>query len=277
MSRRVLGTVVALMLAAFGTVALVAYVRGAEDRALADVQLAEVYVVERLVPAGTAGEDLADFVRVDEVPEKVRPANAVVSLEALAGRVASVDLLVGEQLLSSRFIERTEFVNRSVGVTVPDGLVEITIRLDAERAVGGLITPGETVAVVGSFEPFDVIDTTLEIDGEEIALPDAVVQATAEKTPNTTGILLQKVLVTALQESQDNAGFGSDEDENRLVDAPRGYLLVTLAVTPEEAERIVFTAEFGLLYLAAERSDVPEATSPVQDRGNIYGDKPEDS
>ena len=111
---------------------------------------------------------------------------------------------------------------------------------------------------------------------EEIAIPDAVLEQIPEQTPNTTGILIHKVLVTALQESADVAGFGGgDDEENRLEDAPSGDLLVTLAVLPEDAERVVFTAEFGFLYLAAERDDVSEDPTPIQTRDSVYGDKPE--
>lgn len=53
MNKKLLGVATALMLALIGTVALVAYVTNAEERALAGEELVEVYVVTTEIPAGT--------------------------------------------------------------------------------------------------------------------------------------------------------------------------------------------------------------------------------
>ncbi|MDH5521230.1 MAG: Flp pilus assembly protein CpaB, partial [Acidimicrobiia bacterium] len=270
MSKRVIGLLAAVVLALVGTVALVAFVSGAEDRALEGEELVEVYVVTDLIPGGTAGDDLEDSVIVEEVPAKVRPDDAVDNLAALRGRVAAVDLQPGEQLLESRFVGLDEFADRAVGVQIPDDMVEITVALDPERAVGGLLEPGQTVAVIASFEPFQLSATVVEIDGQEVALPAAVADSVEGATPNTTDIILRKVLVTAVQQ-QENSSLGNGEDgSSRLNTAPDGSLLVTLAVPPYDAERVVFTAEFGTLWLAVEREDVPEIEDSIKTRGNVY-------
>ena len=61
-----------------------------------------------------------------------------------------------------------------------------------------------------------------------------------------------------------------DDDETGPAEAPAGDLLVTMAVTPADAERLVFTAEFGNVWLAAEGADVPEDGTSVQTRGSVY-------
>lgn len=271
MSKRVIGLLAAVVLALVGTVALVAFVAGAEERALEGEELVEVYVVTEPILGGTAGDDLEDSVVVEEVPSKVRPADAVDNLAALRGRVAAVDLQPGEQLIESRFVELDEFADRAVGVQIPDDMVEVTIALDPERAVGGLLEPGQTVAVIASFEPFQLSATVVEIDGEEVALPAAVADNVEGATPNTTDIILRKVLVTAVQQEQNSTLDSSDESgSTRLNTAPEGSLLVTLAVPPYDAERVVFTAEFGTLWLAVEREGVPELEDSIKTRGNVY-------
>ncbi len=271
MSKRVIGLLAAVVLALVGTVALVAFVAGAEERALEGEELVEVYVVTEPILGGTAGDELEDSVVVEEVPSKVRPADAVDNLAALRGRVAAVDLQPGEQLIESRFVELDEFADRAVGVQIPDDMVEVTIALDPERAVGGLLEPGQTVAVIASFEPFQLSATVVEIDGEEVALPAAVADNVEGATPNTTDIILRKVLVTAVQQEQNSTLDSSDESgSTRLNTAPEGSLLVTLAVPPYDAERVVFTAEFGTLWLAVEREGVPELEDSIKTRGNVY-------
>ncbi len=190
MQKKVVGIVVAILAAFAGTVILVRYVQGAEARATAGEELVEVYVVETVIPAGTnGGENLAEYVRVETVPVKVQALGAVRSLTALENQVSSVDLVAGEQLVSQRFITQANFINREVGVVVPDGMVEITIQLEPQRAVGGLIDPGDTVAVVGSFDPSDLTASVVEINGEEVALPETVSNEVAGKAPEVSGFL----------------------------------------------------------------------------------------
>lgn len=270
MSRRVIGLIAAVILALVGTVALVAFVAGAEERALEGEELVEVYVVTELIAAGTPGDALEELVIVEEVPAKVRPVDAVDNLASLRGRVAAVDLQPGEQLIETRFVAVSEFADREVGVDIPEDMIEVTVALDPARAVGGLLEPGQTVAVLASFEPFQLSATAIDVDGEVIPIPGAIAGDTDAATPNTTDLLLRKVLVTAVQEDLSGSFGSSDEEVNRLEEAPEGSLLVTLAVRPFDAERVVFTAEFGYLWLAIERETVDEVDDPVKDRGNIY-------
>lgn len=271
MSRRVIGLGAAVLLALLGTVALVAFVAGAEERALEGEELVEVYVVTDVILGGTPGEEIEEQVVVEEVPSKVRPLDAVDNLAALRGRVAAVDLQPGEQLIESRFIEVSEFTDREVGVQVPEDMIEVTVSLEPERAIGGLLEPGQNVAVFASFEPFDLTATVVEINGQEVALPQAAADELDGATPNTTDLILRKALVTAVQEVRGSGGFGGDEDnQDRLNTAPEDVILVTLALDPNDAERLVFTAEFGMLWMAVERDEVPEIDDPIKTRGNIY-------
>ncbi len=277
MTRRILGIMAASILALAGTVALVAFVAGAEERALEGEQLVEVYVVSQPVPSGTPASEIEELVTVEEVPVKVRPVDAVDSLPELANRVAAVDLQPGEQLIDSRFVEVSAFTDREVGVEVPDDMIELTIEMDPERTIGGLLEPGQTVAVFASFEPFDITSTLVDLNGEIVALPESVADDAEGQTPNTTNIILRKALVTAVQENT-GGSFGGDEDEgegenSRLNTAPDSELLVTLALSPSDAERLVFTAEFGFIWLAIERDTVPEADDSIKTRGNVYIDE----
>jgi len=270
MSRRIAGVLIAVALALVGTATLAVYVTSAEQRALAGEELVEVYIVSTPIPIGTAVEEIEDLVTVERVPVKIRAQGAVDSLPSLAGYVTAVELLPGEQLVAGRFAQRSEFAEREVGIDVPDDLVEVTIELDPQRAIGGLLEPGQTVAVMASFDPFQLSSTVVPIDGEAVPLPAAVADDAEGTTPNVTDLLLRKVLVTAVQEPE---APSSEDDGQRLTTAPDSTVFVTLAVTPIDATRLVFTAEFGDLWLAAERETVPEADTPGQTRGSVLLDR----
>jgi pilus assembly protein CpaB len=271
MNKKVLGVIGAFVLALVGTMLLVSYVSRAEDRALAGEELVEVYVVSDSVGAGTPAADLADSITVEKVPDKVRASSAVTDLAELEGLVTSIDLDAGEPLLTTRFVAPQAFEVRPKGVSAPAGTVEVTVSLAAERAVGGLVAPGQTVAVLSSFDPFDITPGLVEVDGEAIALPVEISAQNAVETPTSTHIILHKVLITSVQiDSTQGIVQDDDDDETGPAKAPGGELLVTLAVSPADAERLVFTAEFGHLWLAAEGSDVPEDDTTVQTRGSVY-------
>lgn len=268
MSRRFAGFVLAILLATIGTVSLVAYVSSAEERALAGEELVEVYVVSTAIASGTAAEDIEDRVAVERVPVKVQASGAVDSLPALAGQVTTVDLMPGEQLVAGRFGQRSAFADREVGIDVPEDMVEVTIELDPQRAVGGLLEAGQTVAVFASFDPFRLSRTVVDVNGETVPLPSAVAEDLEGSTSNTTDLLFHKVLVTAVQDADGRR----ENTDQRLTTAPDGTVFVTLAVSSFDAERLVFTAEFGNIWLAIERETVPDGDEPGQTRGSVLLD-----
>lgn len=264
-NRRVRGAVAALVLASIGAVGLVAFVKGAEDRALAGEKLVDVLVVKERVDAGTPASELQDNLGVEQVPAKVRADEAVTDLAALTGLVAGVDLLPGEQITAARFVAPEDFTGRARAISVPEDLLEITVSLAPERAVGGVIRPGSTVGVVASFEPFDASGGVVTEDGE-------TVQASG-RTPNSSGLILHKVLVTNIQ-APASAGFGGfggeDDGESENAEAPTDDLLVTLALDAPSVERVVFAAEHGTIWLTLEPESAPEEGTRVQTRGEVY-------
>lgn len=249
MKRRIVGITGAVLLAAVGTLVLVGYVNAAEDRALAGEKTVDVLVVAKAVDKGTSADELADLVREEQVPAKVRAEDAVIDLDTLGDRVTSVSLSPGEQVVAGRFVDPSDL--ESVGqVEVPDGLLQVTVALAPERAVGGLIEPGSTVGVLASFEPFDSENE----NGQQ-----------GPKSPNSTHFIKHKALVTAVQSSGQAAS--DDDDPNQ---APSGNLLVTMALTAPEVERVVFTAEHGSLWLAFEPTDAPTDGTQVVTRAEVY-------
>ena len=235
MNRKILGLVGALLLAALGTVMIVAYVNKADERALAGQQTVDVLVVNKTVPPGTPAEQLSDYVSTEAIVKQAVVDSAVTDLESLEGRVSAQTLLPGEQLAPAKFVDASAFRAGGAGVRIPKGLLQTTVRLDAERAVGGTLTPGVHVAVTSSFD-------------EKPGWP-----------PAATHIILDKVLVTNVQfnQSSDSEAFqtkseSSDENEIEPGNAPSGQMLVTLALDAPSTEKVLFAAERGTLWLSIQ-------------------------
>jgi len=278
--RRVIAVVVALALAGSGTFFLVRFVQSAEDRALEGQELVEVRVVARPIAAGTPVEQLLEEqVPLRRVPRNVAATGAVVDMATLAGKVAAIDLLPGEQIIRVRFVTPEEY-RESLGVgpkvEVPADMLQVTLSLSPERVVGGQVKPGDRIAVFASFDPFNLNFEEPTGTGPEaipVFMPDAEDEPsrTGLQSPNSTKIILHKVLVTNVQAealprtlTDDQVVAGAPEL------APTGNLLITLALGPASAERLVFTAEHGWIWLALEGSEVSEADTAIQTRGIVY-------
>jgi pilus assembly protein CpaB len=233
MRGRVVAVLVAVALAAAATAALVAYAGGADRRAIADQQPVLVYVARARIPAGTSGEDAQNRGLIERatLPRRAVAGGAVRSLEQLGGRVAAVDIVPGEQLLAARWVGRGEAPGGRL-LAIPEGHQAVSIALDPTRQVSGFVTPGDRVSVVVS-----------------LSLPKG------GRSQRTSRFLLQDVQVLAV---------GGTAQEGRRAGQGRNQSLsaVTVAVRPEDVERVVFAAENGSLYLSL----LPPGQRPVPSR-----------
>jgi pilus assembly protein CpaB len=275
--RKALGITAALAVAALGTLLLVTYVQNAEERALAGEEIVDVLVVDRPITRGTPAAVLESSVRAERVPLKVFAEGGVSDLAALGDLVASADLVPGEQLVASRFAPAEAVLAREA-VEIPTGFVAVTLSLSPERAIGGRLIPGDHVAVVASFNPFDLntFEPTGLAPGEIIDPAELFIGSTGEEgaprgqTPTSTQFILRNVLVANVQIEQLPRATLEDLPDGAPALAPSGNLLVTLAAPPEDIERLIFTAEHGFIWLGSESPPISEPNTDIVTRRNIY-------
>lgn len=243
MRRRILAALAAVVLLVAGAGVLVAYVNGADARALAGVRTVEVLVADAVIPEGTPAADLPPLVRTVQVPARSAVEGRVDDLSSLTGRIAAVDLQPGEQLLAARFV-RPEERQAPGTVAVPAGLQEVSILLEPQRAVGGRLAAGDEVGVLIS-----------------------------RKDTGETHAVLHVVLVTQIQGAPASAAA---EETTRTASAgtapaPTGSLMITLAVTAGQAEAVVWGVEHGTVWLSLEPEGADTGGTQVLNPGNIYG------
>lgn len=258
MNRRVVGLLAAIAMALVGTVAIVAWVNGAEDRALEGETVVQVFVVQDEVPAGTPAEDLGDRVKLERVTEKVKADGAVTTLTTLDGMVASATLVPGEQVVKQRFVEASAFRAAGTNVAVPEGMLQTTISVEPDRAIGGLLTPGAKIAVTMSFDSAgEATDTTTNAEA-------------SESTGSVTHVTLRDVLVTNVQtdtQVDDPAEDDANDDSESYGDAPDSQFLVTVALSDVDTERLVYAAEFGKIWLSIDGAVGPTKLVTAE---NVY-------
>ncbi|MGA4508932.1 Flp pilus assembly protein CpaB [Propionibacteriaceae bacterium G1746] len=216
MKRRVAAAILASVLAIAGVVMIAFYVRGADQRAIANLEPTSVLVVTREIPRGQVAK-LGTNVEQRQLPASAVPPGVVTDLKSLEGKVADTTLHPGEQLFSSRFTNPEALTNDAV--VVPPQLVQVTVKLAPERVLGGQLKAGDTVGVTASWKTTDSVSYTMP--------------------------MLHKVLVTRVSSTTAQADTGQS--------AAPAEQLITLAVASTDADRIVWTAEHGTIWLTLER------------------------
>ncbi|MFF2315449.1 Flp pilus assembly protein CpaB [Arthrobacter sp. NPDC058097] len=253
MKTRLIGGIAALLVAIIGTVLLVNYVQNADKRALADTETESVYVVEKTITAGTGIDKAAGAVVRKEVPKLAVAAGAVTDLNQVGQKVAAVDLMPGEQLLSTRMVDAASILGPA-RVQVPVGMQEITLKLPIERVVGGTLAAGDTVGVFLS-----VADSGTKSGGTQLTFHKVLV-TTAQFSNGSTATSQE----TTTEEDSSKGALASKKS------AANGTYLITLARNSADAERIVFATEFGSVYLSKEPANAVEGTSGVVNTGRLF-------
>ena len=247
MKTRLIGAILAIVLAVVGTVVLTGYVQGADARATSGAEMVSVYVVTEEIPAGTAAEKISDLIAEKKIPAIAAVPGRVTKLSALAGRVADATLQPGEQLLTSRWVDSAELAARG-DVTLPDGMQAVTIALPVEHVVGGTIKAGDTVGVV--------ITASIKPAGG------------SEEQPVSKQVF-HKVLVTAVQEGTMTSP-AKGQDGADAASEPVSSVMVTLARTTPDIEKLVWGQEFGSVWLTLETAKAEETGSRIVDGNAVF-------
>lgn len=292
--RRIIGIVAATLMAVIGTISLVGYVQSAKDKAVAEEELVDVYVMDEFVPKGAEPATIRSSVSIERVPARLMQAGAITDIEAVGDLVAATDLQPGDQLLAAR-LAASDVVFEEV-----TDKVQVSALLEAERAVGGSLQQGDLVGVYLSFDPFnwdeggrdqetvDAIDPAAIAASADEAAADAAAsedsaagasssdESTAEeaeadtrKTPNVTRLEFQHVLVTNVQ-TVDTPVSNDDDDDASIEQVTGTKYVVTLALSPEQSERFVFATEFGHVWLSLDPASVRDDGTRIVTLGNVY-------
>ena len=219
MQRRIIAAVAAVLLAGIGTILLYTYVNTAEQRAMASMESIDVLVVTKAVPVGTSGADIAPYVELKKLPKVAVASGALTDTTSVTDLVTNSTLGVGEQVLATRFIQPDTTTNGTV--EVPSDMQLVSIPVEAARAVGSSLTAGDKVGVY--------VTRTDKKSGDPV-----------------TALALRSALLVKVQ------GAGGSGDTSA---APSGTLILTFALKPADAARVVYAEENNKIWLALEPKD----------------------
>ncbi|GAA4872285.1 Flp pilus assembly protein CpaB [Serinicoccus chungangensis] len=281
--RRVIAAVLAIVLAALGIVLVLRYAQNADQRALEGMETRRVFVATEPIPEGTPARELPGLTEARRVPEAYLIGGVITDLDDLEGEVALADVPAGEQLSTARFATPDEIRGRD-DFELPEeaqDLHQITVPLGTARSLGGDIAAGDTVGVFMSFEAEFQRGLYVDADGEVRWLEDLPDDAQSDSSEDggndslrldLTQLAIEKVLVTRVQGGYvpAPAPAATDEEEQDTAAAqeeesgPEEEILVTLALSGGDAERLVYAMEFGTVWLSYEPETAQEDEPDVK-------------
>lgn len=243
MKSRLIAGIAAVVLALVGALMVFNYANRADARAVQELQPVDVLVVQAAVPAGTPVSELAASVATVQLPGASVADTALANLDSSAGMVTAVDLVAGEQLLTERLVKPEDLVTPG-SVDVPKGLHEVSILVEPQRIAGGRVIAGDYVGVFMSKADAGIVEAPEE---------------------ESTQLVIPRALVSAVQRAPEPAPENPEATEEEAAAAkaealPTGSLMVTIAVNPDQATRLVFASEYESILLSkatAAESDAP--------------------
>lgn len=218
----------ALLVAAAATFG--AYRLLAANSASSKITTVPVVVASKDIPEGAAIDriDLA----VSQWPAQTVPLGAYHSVDSLAGRVARVNIFVGEAMVPGRLAPNG--TGPGLELKIPAGQRAMAVRINDVAGIAGLIQPNSRVDILVNIQD-----------------PGSTKQVAKLFMEN------MRVLAIGTEIQRDASG------------KPNSATTVTLAVTPEQAERLAVAMNQGTIALVLRGYGDPDS---VRTRGATSGD-----
>lgn len=240
MDRRRALLAVAAVIAALGTLLVFLYVRGADTRADQKYSAVQVLRVVKLIAPGETSEaaQAAGKFETSSVSQKDLLPDALTTTDPIAGKVALTTIYPGEQLIGSKFGS----AGAGTVLSIPKGKIAISINLSDPARVAGFVNPGDKVAIF-------MTGTAGSGPYTRMLLPNIQVIGAG-----TTTVVSQTTTNPAGAQTTDSL--------------PK--TLLTLAVSQDEAERILFASSNGELSFGLMNTDSQVAASAGISNTNLF-------
>lgn len=230
--RMILIIAVSLTCAVLASVLVVRYVRQREEEAKRTrVDLQPVVVATGDIPIGTRVE--AGVVAKRDWPKTGVPEGTVSEPEAVVGRLVKGEIVRGEPILEHRlFPKDLSGAPGIMSVIVPPGKRAMAVGVNEVIGVSGFILPKDRV--------------------------DVIATRTDQGSSKSTETILQNIEVMAV-------GKRFEQEGKQNIEVPT----VTMAVTPEQAERLARALQEGKIHIAlrsimdTQVADLPTITPAV--------------
>lgn len=257
---RAIAIVLALVLALVGAFLIWRYVSQADQRAFEGAQMVDVFVATDNIPQGmTANTAVSqDLIEADQLPQANLPPSPVASLQDISGLAATGPIFEGTVLLQPQWGDPTLVTS---DLDIPPEMVAMSLQVGVPAGVSGHVIPGDEIAIIGHL--------TIEAPTTQVIGPDGnvIAQAPAEGEQEAvsqsrfvaSNVEVLSVGQRVIVENQEGEETGEIQQTEQV--------LLTLALTPEDAERLSFTNFEAAMYFTLLPDDfvMPETSGQTAD------------
>ncbi len=250
---RIISTIAAVVFAAIAGILVWKYLSNADSRAEKKKELVSVLVAKTRIPRGTTFDTIVSeklFVQT-KIPRESLPPNQILPdtdenlVKIYTGKVAATDIFQGTPLLGDQFVGASQLQSTVAGA-IPKGKQAITVSLDQTHSVGGFVTPGDKVNMLLNYAVLDDKGNSTGHKATTFLLPGLKVIAVGSSTVLPQQTQTNTVAVNgATTTTQPQAQPAS---------------LITLQVTPRQAEQIVQATTLGTVWLSLNPPDFTAGT-----------------
>lgn len=254
MARRSVLLLVAILIALAGTAMIVLYVQGIDARATKDQELVEVLVATETIDTGESVTDAQEAGKIEKA--EVRRADLVdgslSSTSSISDLVAIGTIYPGEQLIAKKFGS----LGDTQSLVIPDDKMAVSVELTDFERVAGFVNPGNEVAVFATaMDPVALLPDNKE-----------------QKLGSVTRIVLTRVPVLGVGTTSVTSRTTESEDGATTEEVARTIL--TIAVTQDEAERLIQADRVTELNFALLTDDSKVENGPGANLGTIFPELP---
>ncbi|KQV72752.1 hypothetical protein ASC64_19070 [Nocardioides sp. Root122] len=242
MARRSVLLALAIVTALVGTLLIVMYVQGIDNRATEGQELVEVLVAKDIVNAGesvSAAEEAGKFEKREIRRDDLVPG-ALSSSTSVTGLVATGNIYPGEQLIADKFGN----VGDTQTLVIPDDKLAVSVELTDPERVAGFVNPGSEVAVF-------------------VTVADS----------SYTRIILNRATVIGVGQTSTTSRTTTDEQGTQTIEEVPKTIL-TLALTQKESEKLIWADRFGELNVGLLSDKTKTRDEKGTDRKMVVPDAP---
>ena len=228
---------VAVVLAIVAAAAVTLYTNGVKEDAVTGGALSVVIVATQDIPANTNLNPLVEQGAFTDlkVPTDAVVSGAVSDISQLRGQTSTAPILENEQIPADRLSSGDAPAGGALGIS--EGNVAMSLRIDDEAAVNGAVTRGSYITVYATF------DSPTVLPGgnpqQQIKKVTTSTQQAAFPTLTTTLIPAVRVLEAVNPVVVEEGGR-----------AANGEVTLTLDLTPQDAQNLVYAQETGRVRIA---------------------------
>ena len=235
------------------------YAHKADTRAQKNIERVDVLVANSDISKGTSAAQALNsgLISTKSVPRSILPPSVVFDAANLTNKIAVSSIAKGQFIVDQSFVQPAAVGGFSS--VIPKGDVAMTISVDSTHGVAGFIQPGDMVNVIytgpmaeqkGAFPPNGAPDPARI---SAFLIPSVKVLAVGQTTANSAPA--SSTSSVGLTTSGQAAGASTATSANSSA-ATGNAGLITLDVTPRQAEQIAQGVSFGSFYLTLDAPGV---------------------